>query len=689
VPRKRKPGRPKGSKRDKLIKESVKAEFEGFRGGLPVDLDKKMSSGNTLREDLSGHIKELLDTELKNQSARIEKIGRGEKQYKGEKEPKNWPFPNCANTHSQLTRSNVDNIFVRIADGLFNKVKVWVMKARKPEFVDIDREVEEGLNWLQKHMLKFKQSVLSPLLQCLKTGTGIVFIEWVEKPDTQYVYASESEIADKTVKTYPTASGRMLKKVSSMYKGPKIHPVSRKDFVISSDAKTIQDAYLVGFRKYMRKPELELRTKKIDVFTRKPIWDKKEADKIKLPDDWDEEEKERAEREGKELEKPERIAPYEIWQLWTKYDVDEDGEEDDIIVTFHKETGAMPRVIFNPTFYGFRPFVALKFYPTEYSFDGEGICDILFNLQEQIDTLNNQLIDRLHQINAPILFARAGSGITPDALAPGKVRFTDGEPEQDLWEFRFSDQTYSVHPEIERLTAMADRVCGITPEVMGMPTAERPVARETFARIQEANKKFKYGIDNLRDCINEIGMMLLDFFAQYQPVYTYTKKQGGTFVEKTMNFPQMYLRDGIDIDLATSTEMLNQEVRREINTQLFQLLMTYYQQIAPMWQAIVNPTTPPDFKKYCMALIGVGNTLLDRIIKDFNQPDSEQLLINVEEIVNPQQVLMSPMMPPMMGGMQGPPGQGQSPQGGPGMPPIQPMQPMQPPPGYIPQGVPR
>jgi len=332
--------------------------------------------------------------------------------------------------------------------------------------------------------------------------------------------------------------------------------------------------------------------------------------------------------------------------------------------------------------------VALKGYLTEYSFEGEGICDILYNLQEQIDTLNNQLIDRLHQINAPILFARTGS-ILPDALNPGKVKYTDGDPKEDLYEFRFSDQTYSIHPEIERLMGMADRVCGITPEVMGMPTAERPVARETFARIQEANKKFKYLIDNLRDYFNDSAMMILDFFSQYQPTYTYTTKQGQTFVEKTMKIPQMYLRDGIEVDLATSTEMLNQEVRRDINTQLFQLLMTYYQQIAPMWQAIVNPTTPPDFKKYCMALIKVGNTLLDRIIKDFNQPDSEQLLIDVEEIVNPQQVLMSPMMPPMMGGMQGQGGQGQSPQGGPSMPPIQSMQPMQPPPGYIPQGVPR
>jgi len=162
-----------------------------------------------------------------------------------------------------------------------------------------------------------------------------------------------------------------------------------------------------------------------------------------------------------------------------------------------------------------------------------------------------------------------------------------------------------------------------------------------------------------------------------------------------MHFPQMYLRDGVDIDLATSTEMLNQEVRRTINTELFQLLMTYYQQINPLWQAIVSPTTPSDYKKYCMAIIQVGNTLLERIIKDFNQPNADELLIDVQEVVNVQQALQSPMMPPMggpqgQGGPQG--GQGGSPggpQGGPSVPPINPMQPMQPPPGFIPQGRPR
>jgi len=357
----------------------------------------------------------------------------------------------------------------------------------------------------------------------------------------------------------------------------------------------------------------------------------------------------------------------------------------------------MPRAIYNPLFFGFRPFKALRFYPMEYTFDGEGICPILEKLQEQIDSLNNQLIDRLTQINAPILFVRSGSGITAQDLAPGKVRTIDGEPQQDIYEFRFSDQTYTISPEIDRLTAMADRAVGITPEVMGIPTAERPVARETFARIQEANKKFKYGIDNLRDDISDVGMMLLEFFAQYQPMYSYTKKEGGRFVEKTMRFPQMYLRDGIEVDLATSTEMLNQEVRREINLTLFQLLMTYYQQIAPLWQAIVNPTAPPDYKKFCMATIQVGNTLLENIIKDFNFPNADQLLVDVQEIVDVQQALMPPMMPPPMGG---PPGQGGpqggpggggpgGPQGGPSMPPMSPMSGMQPPPGFIPQNKPR
>lgn len=693
--RKRKVGRPKGSKREQLIKESVKSEFEGFRGGISLQLDRKMKSGKTLREELSIHIKETLDKEISNQAPLIDRISKWEDQYKGVKPEKNWPFPKCSNVASPITRSNVDNVFVRIVDAIFNKVKIWIVRARKAEWEGMDIEFEDGLNWLQKNILKFKQQMLSPLLQCLKMGTGIIYIGWTEKPDTKYVYASDKEIADKSIKTYPAVGGRTVKKIESMYRGPKIYPVDRKDFVISSDAKTIQDAYIVGFRTYLRKPEIDLRTKKVDLLTKEPIWDKKEAEKIKFPDNWDEQEKERAEREGKELEKPESLSVYEIWQLWTKYDVDEDGEEDDIVVTFHGNSGAIPRAIYNPLFFGFRPLKELKFYPTEYSFDGEGICGILEKLQDEIDSLQNQMIDRLTQINAPILFAREGVDV-PKTLVPGKVYKTGGEPQSDLYEFRFSDTTYSIHPELDRLIAQADRACGVTPETMGIPTAERPVARETFARIQEANKKFKYGIDNLRDDISEIGMMILEFFSQYQPVYTYTRQQGGTFVDRTMSFPQLYLRDGIDVDLATSTEMLNQEVRRTINMELFQLLMTYYQQTVPMWQTIVNPTAPPDFKKFCMALIQVGNTLLGRIIKDFNQPDVDKLLIDVSEIVDPQQVLMSPMMPPPMGGPggqgpqgQGPPGGGGGPQSGPSIPPINPMQTMQPPPGYIPQGRPR
>jgi len=148
------------------------------------------------------------------------------------------------------------------------------------------------------------------------------------------------------------------------------------------------------------------------------------------PDKEDEVKEGRAESQHKEIKKIESAKPFEIWELWTSYDVDEDGEEDDIVLTFHKESGTILSGIYNPLFIGFKPFVPLVFYPHEYSIDGEGVAEILESVQYELDSLHNQKLDRLTQINNPVVFVRSGSNLEDlEYLEPGKVYVVDDELE--------------------------------------------------------------------------------------------------------------------------------------------------------------------------------------------------------------------------------------------------------------------
>lgn len=651
-------------KKTKKEKEASKESITGFPGGHNVNLGRKMESGEKLRDELSIHVGKTLDLELKNQEDLMKKLPFWHDQYRGKREPKVFPFEKCANVAIPLSRSNTDAIFVRIIDAIFNKVKLWIAKAQKKEFVGFDKELEDQLNWFQKNILQLKKKLFSPLLECVKTGTGLVMIVNEEKHDTRYDYATPEELKDNTVKKYSGkgTSSKLVKRIDKTYTGPNIYPIPRSDWVISTDATNIQEAYICGFRARLRKPQIDLKV-------RQGLYDKKEAEKLVQPDEIDENAERRAESQGKEIKKTEYEKPYEIWQLHLHYDVDEDGEEDDIIIFYHRNSGAILRCIYNPLFKGFRPFKEFVFYPTEYSFDGEGICEILEPLQKVADTITNQRLDTLTLINAPWIFVRAGAGLDNLRPSPGKTIPVHDELEGAIKIVQHPGPYSATFQEEDRINSYADRAVGITPAVMGISTAERPVAKETVALQQEANKKFKAGIDNLRDDLSELAWMLVDFFTQYQPTYEY----GEMGKEQTIKFPTEYMRDGINIELATSSEMLNQEIRREITLTIYQILSDYMTKIAGMAQLLENPQVPSGFKQLLIDGNKISVKLLSRLLEDFEIKDAEDLVLDIEKSMDTKKAVAQsidkmPQKPPQ-GGQGGQPPM--APQGV--MPPQAPM----------------
>jgi len=629
-------------RRKKADLDLAKTDIIGFRGGQSINLDKKSRDGVTLREKLSDFLYSLLKKELENQESRLKSIKKWQNLYKGKKKPKSFPYPNCANLAIPITRSNTDAIFVRIIEAIFGKRKVWIVRAKKPQYIELAREIEEALDHFQRRVLKLKQKLLSPLLQAVKIGTGIVKVIPEKKVKTIYRYATQEEIENPQIKKYslPNTTRKLVKIVQTIYEGPNVYPVPREDFIISSDANDVQEALLVGFRTRMRYAEIELRA-------RQGIYDEKAIENLVHPDEFDDVKKGRADSQGKELEKIDPVKEFDIWELYLRYDVDNDGEEDDIVVTFHLESKTILRAIYNPMFSGFRPLVAFKGSPIEFSFDGEGVCEILEKVQEEIDAIHNARLDRLAQINAPIVFYRAGLGLDNFTLEPGKVWSVDDLPENAIKIFNWPEIYPSTEREEDRLVMYADRAVGITPAVMGVSTAERPVAAETIILREEANKKFKNIADNIRDGIIELGYSLLEYFAQYSPTYSYSIYEEGKLITKTVNFPIEFIRDIFEISLEASSELISQEIRRQINLTVYQLLSDYMTKIAGMVQAVVSPQVPSDFKRFLLKSAEVSATVVERILEDFDLRDAENLVVDATKTIDTEKAIaMSPDLQP-------------------------------------------
>jgi hypothetical protein len=660
-----------------VLKPGDRPELKGtvidWTGGQPINLDRKMDNGQTLEDNLTRHLAIVVDQELRNQKKLVEKLRKWQNNYKGTREAKAFPAEGVANVATPITRSDVDAIFVRVFDSLTNKRRVFLMK---PKGVADDmtkdniNKVETAFDNYLKNVVKFKEKMRSPILQAVKTGTGIVRIVHETKYKTTVRYASEFERKDPTIQLYQSPDGGdpLVKDKYCLFDGPNLYPVPREDFLISSDAINIDDAYMCGMGFNLRMPQLKLRAKK-------GIYIKKNVDKITPENNEQEIKKDRTEAHGVDLVRPDttETETVRLHELWLSYDVDDDGEEDDIVVTWNHQTGVIVKAIYNPIFYGYRPFCDIRGNAIEFTYDGEGVAEILEPIQEEIDSLHNLRLDRLAQINLPITLVRGGFGINDFKLTPGKTWVLDEDLEAAVRIITFPDVYFSLDREEDRLVAYGDRSVGITPNVLGNSTAERPVAKETLANLEEANKKFKNLADAIRNNFMEVGYKLLECFAQYKPKYEYADENG---VQQEVLMPLGNIRDILNLDLEVSSEQMNMEVRREMNIAKYQILSDYMTKLATMVEAFTNPGVPSDMKNFILAVNDMGVKILNDVMEDFDERSPEEVVPDMRKVVNVQKNLMNspdmqPPAPPQAVGADGQPieagpGPGGNPAGNPG-----------------------
>ena len=645
--------------------ETSKFDEPGFLGSMPVDLDRTMGSGEKLRDKLANDMAAWLTEELDAQADRIDKLSEWNRLYVGHRPAKNYPFEKAANFAPPIIQSLVDNVVVRNMDAVWSQKKVFIVKAQKEPFKSVAPALEEGLDWWQRDIVHLKEKLYPVILQSVKTGTGVVKVDWVRKKRTGYRYSDESEAMVRPEGAIKLPNGQRGRKDKiTVYDGPDVVPISREDWVISSDARTIQDAFLCGFRTYLRRPEIDSRV-------RTGFYEKNVGEKLGAGDSPDTTKQDRAEDAFKRMVADEK-SKFEIWEIWLRYDVDEDGEEDDVVITYHRNSRTILRAIYNPFFIGFRPFVAFTYNPAEGQFDGRGLVEVLEKSQLEVDAIHNQRRDRATLLNSPIFVVQEGTQLDNFKFAPGMVYMTNGIPGEVVNKLDFGDVYPSSFAEEDRVISYMQQVAGVGPANLGQSVSERPVAKETLAVIQETNKKRKNEIDWYRDAISQIGRLATEMLAQYQPTYSYYKRGEVGLESKTIEFPLEYLWDGLKVELVASSEMLNTEARREIALATYQLMSDYLTKLAGMAQVMVNPGVPPEFKMFMMDAAKTSDKIMGQIIRDFGEWEPQDLLVPL-----PAPVMAPPPPPPgapgQGGPQQGPPqgGPQQPPQPGPQMPPMQ------------------
>jgi hypothetical protein len=338
----------------------------------------------------------------------------------------------------------------------------------------------------------------------------------------------------------------------------------------------------------------------------------------------------RAASAGVELKKIPYTEPYRLYELCLRYDCDEDGEEDDIFVVFHRESAQIMNAIYNPIFYGYRPFADFKAASqTEYTYDGEGICEIIDVMSETLDTLNNLKLDSMKLANLPVVFAQTGTMPANTELEPGKIHFVDMLPKDAIFVLQWPDSTMSIINEVNWIIAQMDLVCGITPGALGIETAERPVFKATATMQQEYDRKFKSWTDRAREFYREVGYKLLEAFAQYQPTYEYTDENGEF---SSVEMPTGNIREYLNLDLVVSSEEWNMTMRRETEIMRYQLLKDYSTGMMALLQQFTSPMVPSDAKRFILQINDIGARALGKVLENFDETEPDSAVVDIRKI---------------------------------------------------------
>ena len=480
------------------------------------------------------------------------------KSYRGIVDTKDFPWEGCSNLWVPITATIIDTMLARLTNPIFSvKPFVTVKGASAPKRKagdDLDAgnpagAKQEGLSDYEKardieHMLHFVLNkridiypiVLDWLKDALIYGRGTIKIVWKEKKQvfnrrltfedlTENIETIREKMEKGTaVDSQLTLLQQMVglqestdwvdndfvevKTEEIVYDNPEWFFVPVEDFIVAPRAKDIQSARFVAHRFRLTLDELRKRAK-AGIY--------QNVDLIEAgytPDDY------RSDPSGTRMEyiqefheghQGETYGTYdklgsevELIEWHGKYDIDNDGFMEDIIATYAVDQKILLSVMENPYLHGQRPFAEIKPFPMEGRFEAQGVPELIYDLQLELNDLHNQRIDNGTITNAVMLWVDPASDVDPDVhkVFPGAMFPARNN---EIGVLRTPDVKFSAFREEELIRRMIQDRLGITDIQIGSAnpqlanrtaTGIMTVAQEEAQRLEHIFRNVQSGVNN-------------------------------------------------------------------------------------------------------------------------------------------------------------------------------------------------
>lgn len=524
---------------------------------------------------------------------------------------KSFPWENCSNISVPISPIAIETIHSREVNTLLN-IPPYIQVRSKKKGVDPNKApvIEKFMDQVFRNSLDFYRKGSHWLLEKNKMGTGFLKVFW----------DSDKKKKGKNLVSKDEAN---------------INVIDIEDLIFPINARDLQSSSFVAHRIRTDWNTLK-RKEKLGIY--------KDVEKIKAFKEQDTEDQvsgKDVKGKKEQIEKQSRTAPdvvgeYQIHECWFNYDIDDDGYDESLVMTLHKEKQINLRFIYHPYDHARRPFIENKYMERVNRVYGKGIGEQSEHLQDGINDVFNRTIDNMTIANIKCFKGRKTARKDIGKIYPGKVFWLDDPT--DLEEFLLGEvhqSNFVIHSELrdyhERRTKVTDYTLGRESNLM----RSRATATGTLALLQESGRHFDLVINNSRQAMVEVAYQIIELYMQYKPekVFAITGADN-QFVD--LKLPEINnLREEYEFYCAATSLSVNKEIEKQTNLLLLQQLGQLFGQMINMMMMVFSPQMklPDEIKEYVTNVVKSYHYMAQELVRSFEKIDIDKYIPELPDII--------------------------------------------------------
>lgn len=558
----------------------------------------------------------------------------------GADEPeRRWrPFAGAPRVEITLGAEICDTVLSQAEDLIFQVHPPLMVRSRKGSY-DKGADAMQSLvnHGVESGFWNFEQGIKLGLIDCVQLGPAIWYV-----PFTRTVRVTD------------------VRKVVTV--GPRISAVAPEHFILPSGAeKDVQQAKFCTMRTFMSKSEVKLRAR-LNNWT---IDDAAGSDSDSLVT------KDRRRAVGVGGGGYGGANPICVGQTWCYFDLNEDGIDCDIVVTWNMLTGGIMKVSYNQ--YNYRPFVLECYQDRGHVAYGMGVMEMVMPYERAVSEIWNNHIWNMMVSNTKAYTGPSSAMQEVTDIYPGK--YMPNDENQKIEPIDMGEVNATGINAVSLMLTMAKERVGVQALASPVRAASRTPAGSMMSALQQANRRFTHPFNNMR---NGAGQAVMQCLYRLQEEVRGGNKEVINKIEQIleedeaqevlslMRKKDVELSDALDVQLVVSSVSVNREADRQNMVMLStQVIPLYWNAKKELAQFISMPPFPGADE-----IAKNANKVLDKIygkiMKTFDQiSDVRALQISLDEL-HPMAEHMDGMMGQLQQGQQGPqgaPAPGAPPQG--------------------------